>query len=131
MTGERAWARGDVAGWLRSVPMAVLVNEGTGSGAEIVAAALQAHGRATILGTPTAGATSIQTLVPMDDGGYLRLTTTRWLTPKGEPLDGRPVTPDILLVTRRVASDAGGAPPRDAALEQAIEILRKRGAPSR
>jgi carboxyl-terminal processing protease len=122
ITGERAWAREPVAEWLRKVPMAVVVNGGTASGAEIVAAALQAHGRAQVLGTPTAGVGSIQTLVPLDDGSYLRLTTARWLTPKLEALDGRPVTPDVLLVTpQRTGSGA-----RDTMLEQAVDIVKSR-----
>jgi carboxyl-terminal processing protease len=126
ISGERAWAREAVAEWLRKVPMAVLVNGGTASGAEIVAAALQAHGRAPVLGTPTAGSGSIQTLLPLDDGGYLRLTTARWRTPKLEPLDDRPVTPDVLLVTGQSATAGAGAPARDVMLEQAVDILKTR-----
>jgi carboxyl-terminal processing protease len=124
--GERAWAREGVAAWLRTVPAAVLVNAGTSSGAEMVAGALQAHGRAMLVGTSTAGVGSIQTLVPLDDGAYLRLTTARWLTPRGETLDGHPLTPDVTLVTAR-----GSAPPppgaaRDVELDEAVEILKTR-----
>jgi C-terminal peptidase prc len=125
ITAERAWAREDVAEWLRKVPMAVLVNGGTGSGAEMVTAALQAHGRAQILGTPTAGSGSIQTILPFDDTTYLRLTTALWLTPKGEALEGRPITPDVLLLTARNVA-LGGAGARDAALDEAIEVLKTR-----
>jgi carboxyl-terminal processing protease len=123
--GERGWAREAVAEWLGKVPMAVLVNGATASGAEIVVAALQGHGRAAVLGTPTAGLGSIQTVLSLDDGSYLRLTTAVWLTPRGEPLEGRPITPDVLLVTGRGPAP-GGRPFHDAVLEQAVEVLKTR-----
>jgi carboxyl-terminal processing protease len=114
--GERPWARDAVGEWLRTVPTAVLVNGTTGSGAEIFAAALQAHGRAMLLGSPTAGIGSIQALLPLDDGSYLRLTTAVWVTPKGEVLEGRPLSPDVTLVTAR----------GEAELQEAIEIVKTR-----
>ena len=122
IVGQRAWARESVAEWLQKVPTTVLVNGGTASGAEIVAAALQAHGRALVVGTPTAGIGSIQTLFPVDDGAYLRLTTARWLTPKAETLDRRPVMPDVSLVTG--AATAAGT--RDVMLEHAVEYVKTR-----
>jgi carboxyl-terminal processing protease len=128
-TGERRWSRESVADWLRTVPAAVLVNGGTASGAEMVAAALRAYGRATLLGGPTAGIGSIQTLVPLGDGAYLRLTTAVWLTPRGEPLDGRPLTPDVLLTTARGTPPGSAA--RDVELEQAVEILKTHRTPPR
>lgn len=122
--GQRGWTRENVTEWMRAVPAAVLVNGGTSSGAEMVAAALQAHGRAALLGTPTAGVGSIQTLLPLDDGAYLRLTTARWLTPRGETLEGRPLTPDVTLVTARGPAPDGAA--RDVELDEAVEVLKTR-----
>jgi carboxyl-terminal processing protease len=131
VTGQRrAWARESVAEWLRGVPAAVLVNGWSASGSEIVASALQAHGRALLLGTPTFGMGSIQSYVPLDDGAHMRLTTAVWLTPKGESFDGRPLTPDVVLVTRGGSPAAGGAA-RDVELEQAVETLKTRGAAPR
>jgi carboxyl-terminal processing protease len=129
MGDRRSWARENVAEWLRTVPTAVLVNGGTTSGAEIVASALQAHGRALLLGTPTRGMGAIQTLIPLDDGAQLRLTTAAWLTPKGESLEGHPLTPDVLLVSARGVVPVEGE--RDTELQQAIEVLKTRRATSR
>jgi carboxyl-terminal processing protease len=126
IVGQRTWARESVREWLQKVPATVLVNDGTASGAEIVAAALQAHGRALVLGTPTAGAGSIQTLFPVDNGAFLRLTTARWLTPKAERLDRRPVAPDIALV---IALRPGPPSARDAMLEDALDYLKTRRTP--
>jgi carboxyl-terminal processing protease len=130
VTGDRRiWTREAVGEWLRTVPIAVLVNHGTASGAEIVAAALQAHGRALVLGTPTVGMGSIQTLIPLDDGGQMRLTTAVWLTPKGESFDGKPLTPDMLLVSSRGA--VPGSDTKDVELQQAVEVFKTRRTPAR
>lgn len=127
VTGERrSWARDAVAEWLRAVPAAVLVNGGTASGSEIVTAALQAHGRATVLGTPTFGMGSIQTLVPLDGGAQMRLTTEVWLTPKGESFEGRPLTPDVMLMTARGVSPGAEGATGDTEVEQAVDILKTR-----
>ena len=130
MTGDRRiWAREALGEWLRTVPVAVLVNHGTASGAEIVAAALQSHGRALVLGTPTVGMGSIQTLIPLDDGGQMRLTTAVWLTPKGESFDGKPLTPDTMLVSSRGA--VPGSDAKDVELQQAVEVFKTRRTPAR
>ena len=68
------------------LPLAVLVDDATTSGAEIVAAALQDWARATVVGTKTAGRSTIQTVIPLANGGALRLTTAHWFTPKGRSL---------------------------------------------
>ena len=80
-----------------TIPIVVLVNRGTGAGAEIVAAALQDWGRTKLIGTQTLGDSSIQTMVPLSDGSALRLTTARWFTPKGRSVHGKGLTPDILV----------------------------------
>jgi len=76
-------------------PMAVLINEGSASASEIVAGALKDHGRALIIGTRTFGKGSVQTVLPLYDGGALRLTTALYYTKSGRSIQGTGIEPDI------------------------------------
>jgi carboxyl-terminal processing protease len=82
---------------LPRVPMVVLVNGASASAAEIVAGALQDHRRAVVIGTRTFGKGSVQSIIPMDGHGALRLTTALYYTPDGWSLQGRGVTPNIFV----------------------------------
>ncbi|WP_454690249.1 S41 family peptidase [Achromobacter aloeverae] len=83
---------------VEGLPMVVLVDSRTGAGAEIVAAALQDHGRALLIGQKTAGAGTIQTVLPLPDGlGAMVLTTARVYRPNGARIETAGVTPDLLL----------------------------------
>lgn len=81
-------------------PMIVLINGGSASAAEIVAGALQDHGRALILGTQSFGKGSVQTILPLRDDYGLRLTTARYFTPRGTSIQARGIAPDIVVVAR-------------------------------
>jgi carboxyl-terminal processing protease len=86
-------------------PMVVLVNEGTASAAEIVSGALQDNGRALIMGTQTFGKGSVQTVIPLEEGAALKLTTAKYYTPKGRSIQAEGITPDIVVKAIRPADE--------------------------
>ena len=87
------------------VPLVVLINNGSASASEIVAGALQDHGRAIIMGTKSFGKGSVQTVLPLDQKRALKLTTSRYYTPSGRSIQAQGIEPDIevndAFVTRR------------------------------
>ncbi len=83
---------GDVADGL---PLVVLINEGSASASEIVAGALKDHKRAVVLGVKSFGKGSVQTVIPIDGHGAIRLTTARYYTPSGISIQAKGITPDI------------------------------------
>jgi carboxyl-terminal processing protease len=94
-------------GALRRGPLVVLVNEYSASAAELVAGALQDNKRAPIVGAPTFGKGSVQTIVDLPGGAGLRLTTLRYYTPSGRPIQAQGVHPDILVGGASVALGYG------------------------
>lgn len=85
------------AGTLTGAPVIVLVNEGSASASEIVAAALGDNSRATLMGTKTFGKGSVQTIVNLDNGDALKITIAHYYTPKNKLIDGKGIVPDVVL----------------------------------
>jgi carboxyl-terminal processing protease len=96
VSGEQA-GRMRVPEWVKSIPMVVLVNVGSASASEIVAGALQDHGRAKILGNRTFGKGSVQSVLPLSEDTGIKLTTARYYTPKGRSIQVTGVDPDITV----------------------------------
>ena len=99
------------------LPMVVLVNQFSASGSEVMAGALQDHGRATVVGLLTFGKGSVNLFQALSDGGGLYYSIARWYTPEGRLIEGEGLEPDVVV--------AGGPGSRgDPPLDKALEILR-------
>jgi len=116
----------DAGDTLEGVPTVVLVNSSSASASEIVAGALQDHGRARIVGEKTYGKGSVQTVMPLGEGSALKLTTSRYLTPSGRSINGTGIAPDVVVVSedqnRQYRGKNGRVALRDDA--QLLEALR-------
>ena len=106
MDEAKAYSRGTWSGF----PMVVVVDGATASAAEIVAGALQDHGRAVVLGTQTFGKGSVQTVIDLDGCGGkpcgLKLTVARYYTPKGRSIQGQGITPNVVVDATPPPADA-------------------------
>ncbi len=113
-------------GTVENYALIVLVNSGSASGSEILAGALQDHGRALILGTQTFGKGSVQTIFPLKDGAGLKLTTARYYTPKGRSIQAMGITPNIIVPYSRVSDDRESKEQPPHPLEKDLEHHLKR-----
>jgi len=98
--------------YVDGAPMVVLVNGGSASASEIVAGALQDHRRAVVMGTQTFGKGSVQTILPMENGAALKLTTARYYTPSDRSIQAAGIEPDVVVENLRVSrreSDNGAS----------------------
>lgn len=120
------------------LPIAILVNGNSASAAEIVSGCLQDHKRAVVVGSRTFGKGLVQTVVPLSDGGAVRLTTSKYYTPKRQVIQGHGIDPDIkveisLATEAAIAQQLAQRPGeikgtvskvKDVQLERAVEILK-------
>lgn len=102
-------------GRFHDYPLVVMVNRGSASASEVVAEALQDNKRAAILGTQTFGKGSVQTIIRLEDGSGLKLTTAKFYAPSGRSINEVGVVPDIIVQNKEN---------RDFQLERAVELLR-------
>lgn len=100
-------------------PLVVLINEGSASASEIVAGAIQDHKRGLIVGTKSFGKGSVQTIIPLEDGSALRLTTAYYYTPSGHSIQEKGIIPDQLV-------EAPPIPPGKSIQELRKEALERR-----
>jgi carboxyl-terminal processing protease len=111
-------ATGDGLATDPDLPVVVLINNGSASASEIVAAAIQELGRAKIVGQRSYGKNTVQVWAPLENGGGVRITISRWFTPQHKSVAPDGVQPDVV-----VEVPDGTPPDRDLFLERAVEIL--------
>ncbi len=111
---------------LDGAPVAVLINAGSASAAEVVAGALQDHGRAVLIGTRSYGKGSVQSVLPVTELDAIKLTTAYYYTPNGRNIHHAGIEPDI----ERAAASVSGSPATDQELlSDALAVLKGSGGP--
>jgi len=116
--GQELVYQAQQAGTFPDWPLVVLVNHGSASASEIVAGALKVHRRGVILGARTFGKGSVQTIIPLEGGAGLRLTTARYFTPDGNSIQDKGISPDITF------EEEENSEKEDPLLKKALEYLK-------
>jgi carboxyl-terminal processing protease len=119
----RFYARPGGEAKVASVPMVVLINEGSASASEIVAGALKDQKRALIVGSKSFGKGSVQTIIPLEDGSALRLTTALYYTPSGITINDKGIVPDVVVDEKPVDEES----PKKLREEILVRHMRKEG----
>jgi carboxyl-terminal processing protease len=114
----RFYARPGQEGEVKNLPVVVLINEGSASASEIVAGALKDQKRAVVVGTKSFGKGSVQTIIPLEDGSALRLTTALYYTPSGQTINEKGIVPDIVVKEPEAPAGKSLQALRDEALER-------------
>lgn len=137
--------------WLPDAPVVLLVDRGTASASEVLAGALQDHGRALVVGEQTFGKGSVQSVLPLRNGAGIKLTTARYYTPSGRSIQAAGIVPDIVIsegtyadetdlrireaeLEGHLGADRGGDSPgtdpggsRDFPLDEVLDVLERAG----
>ncbi|BFM09376.1 S41 family peptidase [Halioxenophilus aromaticivorans] len=106
---------------INGLPMVVLINEGSASASEIVAGALQDHGRAVIMGTDSFGKGSVQTVIPISEDRAIKLTTALYYTPSGRSIQAQGIEPDIIVERAKITALTRGGNFKEADLNGRLE----------
>ena len=105
-------------GKAKDIPLVVLVNAFSASASEVFTGAIKDHGRATVVGTTTFGKGSVNNLFRLNDQSGVNFTIARWFTPKGSLIEGKGLTPDVILEPSEEESE-------DVQLDRAIDLLQE------
>lgn len=122
--GERVDKNSDAS--CIDIPMAVLINGSSASASEILAGALQDYGAATIVGTQSYGKGIVQSILDLQDGTALKLTTAKYYTPNGNNIHGVGITPDVEIdLPEELKTEATLSYEEDVQLQKAVEVLQQ------
>ena len=108
-------------GVAREIPMVVLINKGSASASEIVAGALQDHGRAKLVGERSFGKDTVQNVHTLSDQSSLRITVAQWFTPNSQDIHEKGLRPDVEVAVDEKALEEG----RDVQLERAVQVVKE------
>jgi len=120
--GQKQSFKADHRGRLLSVPVVILIDEGSASASEILAAALRDLKGSKLVGQKSFGKGTVQDAVEFNDGSSVHITIARWLTPRGDKIDGVGLTPEVEVERMKEEMSAG----KDSQLEKAIEIAKSK-----
>jgi carboxyl-terminal processing protease len=121
-TGRERVFRASDEGLVQDIPLVVLINEGSASASEVLAGAIRDHQRGILLGETSFGKGTVQTWHALSNGGGVRITTARWLTPDGDWVHGEGLTPDVVVPAQDIQP---GQPAEDDQLQAAVEQLHE------